>query len=127
MDHPHNLHTQHEHAKQVSLEELKARVQILSLHTPQTPLTKGMVNKEFLGDFAHPIWLINTARGSAIVTEDLVEALQAGQVLGAGLDVLEYEKASFENGLCAGTSFVQTFCESFYAFNIVFILRESVL
>lgn len=86
-----------EHAKQVSLEELKARVQVLSLHTPQTPLTKGMVNKEFLSDFAHPIWLINTARGSAIVTEDLVEALQAGQVLGAGLDVLEYEKASFEN------------------------------
>ena len=86
-----------EYAKQVSLEELQARVQILSLHTPQTPKTKGMVNTSFLNAFAHPIWLINTARGSAVVTEDLVEALKTGQVLGAGLDVLEYEKASFEN------------------------------
>ena len=86
-----------EHAKQVGLEELQRRVQILSLHTPQTPKTKGMVNTGFLNAFAHPIWLINTARGSAVVTEDLVEALKTGQVLGAGLDVLEYEKASFEN------------------------------
>jgi D-3-phosphoglycerate dehydrogenase len=86
-----------EYAKQVSLEELQERAHILSLHTPQTPLTKGMVNKHFLTAFSHPIWLINTARGSAVVTEDLVEGLQSGQVLGAGLDVLEYEKASFEN------------------------------
>jgi len=42
-------------------------------------------------------WLINTARGSAVVTKDLVDALQAGKILGAGLDVLEYEKSSFEN------------------------------
>ena len=83
-------------ARQVSLEELQQRAQVLSLHTPQTPLTHGMINREFLSALTHPIWLINTARGSAVVTEDLVEALQNGTVLGAGLDVLEYEKASFE-------------------------------
>ena len=86
-----------EDARQVSLEELQQKTQVLSLHTPQTPLTRGMINREFLSAFVHPFWLINTARGSAVVTEDLVEALQNGQVLGAGLDVLEYEKASFEN------------------------------
>ena len=45
----------------------------------------------------NPFWLINTARGSAVVTSDLVRALKSGKVLGAALDVLEYEKSSFEN------------------------------
>ena len=86
-----------ENCRQVSLEELKNRAEVLSLHTPQTPLTKGMVNAEFIASFSHPFWLINTARGSAIVTKDLVSALESGKILGAGLDVLEYEKSSFEN------------------------------
>ena len=42
-------------------------------------------------------WLINTARGTSVVTKDLVTALKSGKILGAGLDVLEYEKSSFEN------------------------------
>jgi D-3-phosphoglycerate dehydrogenase len=41
-------------------------------------------------------WFINTARGSAVVTKDLVAALKSGKIIGAGLDVLEYEKSSFE-------------------------------
>lgn len=86
-----------ENARQVTLEELQQKAHILSLHTPQTAITRGMVNRDFLNAFQHPIWLINTARGSAVVSADLVEALKSGQVLGAGLDVLEYEKASFEN------------------------------
>ena len=86
-----------ENCKQVSLEELKEKVDVLSLHTPQTLLTKGMINAEFIADFNKPFWLINTARGSAVVTKDLVLALQSNKVLGAGLDVLEYEKSSFEN------------------------------
>ena len=56
-----------------------------------------MVNLNFINQFSKQIWLINTARGSAIVTEDLVTALMEGKILGAGLDVLEYEKTSFEN------------------------------
>ena len=47
--------------------------------------------------FKHPFWLLNTARGSCVVTEDLVAALESKSILGAGLDVLEYEKSSFEN------------------------------
>jgi len=86
-----------EHCKQVSLEELQAKADIVSLHTPQTPLTLGMVNTQFIGANKKPFWFINTARGKSVVTEDLVEALKSGKILGAGLDVLEYEKSSFEN------------------------------
>ncbi|MEH1007481.1 2-hydroxyacid dehydrogenase [Winogradskyella sp. ECml5-4] len=90
-------------AKQVILEELKAKVDVLSLHTPQTALTLNMVNSEFINGFKKPFWLINTARGKSVVTEDIVLALKSGQLLGAGLDVLEYEKSSFENLFSSNT------------------------
>lgn len=83
--------------KQVTLAELREKADVLSLHTPQTDLTKKMINAEFIKNFRKNFWLINTARGSAVVTSDLVKALESGKILGAGLDVLEYEKSSFEN------------------------------
>lgn len=86
-----------EDAKQVSLSELQERADVLSLHTPQTPLTMNMVKTSFINGFKRPFWFINTARGKSVVTKDLVTALRSGKILGAGLDVLEYEKASFEN------------------------------
>jgi len=86
-----------ENAKQVSLKEFQEKVDVVSLHTPQTPLTINMINKEFINQFKKPFWLINTARGKSVVTQDLVSALKSGKVLGAGLDVLEYEKSSFES------------------------------
>jgi len=82
---------------QVSLEEFQKRVQIVSLHTPQTPSTEKMICRNFIQGFTHPFWLINTARGKAVITKDLLEALENKRILGAGLDVLEYEKTSFEN------------------------------
>jgi D-3-phosphoglycerate dehydrogenase len=86
-----------ENARQVSLKELQEKADVLSLHTPQTLLTTNMVNEAFISQFKKSFWLINTARGKSVVTSDLVEALKSGKILGAGLDVLEYEKASFEN------------------------------
>ena len=86
-----------ENATQVSLEKLQEQADVLSLHTPETPLTIGMVNQDFINNFKKPFWLINTARGKSVVTSDLVSALKTGKILGAGLDVLEYEKASFES------------------------------
>ena len=83
--------------KQVSLRELQQKVDVLSLHTPQTELTKNMVNTNFIESFKKKFWLLNTARGNSVVTKDLVIALKSGKILGAGLDVLEYEKTSFEN------------------------------
>lgn len=85
-----------ENAKQVSLKELQQQADVLSLHTPWTPLTDKMIDAEFINAFSKPFWLINTARGKSVVTEDLVSALKSGKVLGAGLDVLEFEKLSFE-------------------------------
>ncbi|EIJ37837.1 phosphoglycerate dehydrogenase-like oxidoreductase [Galbibacter orientalis DSM 19592] len=86
-----------DNARQVGILEFKKKVDVVSLHTPQTPETMGMVNKEFIDSFQKSFWFINTARGKSVVTSDLVEALKSGKILGAGLDVLEYEKASFEN------------------------------
>jgi D-3-phosphoglycerate dehydrogenase / 2-oxoglutarate reductase len=83
-------------ATQVSLAELQERADVLSLHTPWTPETDKMINTDFIHSFQKTFWLINTARGNSVVTNDLVEALKSGKILGAGLDVLEYEKLSFE-------------------------------
>ena len=83
-------------AKQVNLSQFQEKVDVVSLHIPQTPLTLKMVNTEFINQFKKPFWLINTARGKSVVTADLVNALKSNKILGAGLDVLEYEKASFE-------------------------------
>ncbi|MEZ4855490.1 MAG: 2-hydroxyacid dehydrogenase [Gelidibacter sp.] len=85
------------HAKQVTLKEFQDKVDVVSLHTPQTALTLGMINTEFINAFKKSFWFINTARGKSVVTDHLVAALQSGKILGAGLDVLEYEKASFED------------------------------
>ena len=86
-----------ENAKQVSLSELQAKADVLSLHIPWTPETDKMINTNFINAFAKPFWFINTSRGKNVVTDDLVVALELGKILGAGLDVLEYEKVSFEN------------------------------
>lgn len=86
-----------ENARQVSLKEFQEKVDVVSLHTPQTPLTLNMINSEFINQFKKSFWLLNTARGKSVVTADLVSALKSGKIHGAGLDVLEYEKKSFES------------------------------
>ena len=85
------------YARQVNWETLQSQSEVISLHIPQTDLTKGMINKEFIDAMSHPFWLLNTARGSAVVTQDLVEGLQSQKIMGAGLDVLEYETQSFSS------------------------------
>ena len=84
-------------ARQVSWEKLQSQCKVISLHIPQTPQTRDMIDKKFIADMTHPFWLLNTARGSALVTDDLVAGLKSKKVLGAGLDVLEYETRSFSS------------------------------
>ncbi len=86
-----------ENAKQVPLETLQQKADVISLHTPETPKTIGIINTSFINQCAKNFWLLNTARGTSVVTKDLVTALKSGKIRGAGLDVLEYEKKSFEN------------------------------
>lgn len=85
-----------EYTQQLSLKEFKEQVDIISLHLPQTTLTEGMIDDAFFESCKKNIWIINTGRGKTLVTSALVKAIKSGKVLGAGLDVLEYEKASFE-------------------------------
>ena len=86
-----------ENCRQVSLEELQQKAAVLSLHTPHNQLSNKMIDEKFINNMTKNFWLLNTARGTAVVTKDLVAGLQSGKILGAGLDVLEYEKSSFEN------------------------------
>jgi len=83
-------------AKQVSLAEFQQKVDVVSLHIPWTAQTDKIVDSNFINEFAKSFWIINTSRGKNIVTDHLVAAMQSGKILGAGLDVLEYEKLSFE-------------------------------
>ena len=84
-------------ATQVSLKTFQKEVDVVSLHIPWTPLTNRMVDSNFINQFSKAFWLLNTARGKSVVTSDMILALKKGQLLGAGLDVLEFEKSSFES------------------------------
>ncbi|MCI3937364.1 2-hydroxyacid dehydrogenase [Chryseobacterium aahli] len=86
-----------EFATQVSLEELKENAEVLSLHIPLTDSTNYLVDAEFISEMKNDFYFVNTARGKNVETKSLVKALKSGKVKGACLDVLEYEKASFEN------------------------------
>lgn len=86
-----------EYAAQVSLEELKQQAEVISLHIPLTEETHYLINENFIKDMQHNFYFVNTARGKNVETKYLVEGLKSGKILGACLDVLEYEKSSFEN------------------------------
>lgn len=86
-----------EFATQVSLEELKEKAEVLSLHIPMTEETHYLIDSAFINKMKNDFYFVNTARGKNVETKYLVEALKSGKVKGACLDVLEYEKASFEN------------------------------
>jgi len=82
---------------EATLNEVFEQTDILSLHVPLTEETFEMVNNDFINRFRKNIYIINTARGKVLKTEDLVNNMKQGKVLGAALDVLEYEKVSFES------------------------------
>lgn len=84
------------YVKEVQMQDIFDRADILSLHVPLTEETNYMVNADYLSKFKKPITLVNTARGKCVNTQDVVEAMKAGKVTGACLDVLEYETVSFE-------------------------------
>ena len=82
---------------ETSLEQIFEEADVLSLHTPLTDETHYLINDAFINKFKKNIYIINTARGKSLNTADLVKNMQSGKVLGACLDVLEYELVSFEN------------------------------
>jgi D-3-phosphoglycerate dehydrogenase len=82
--------------QEVTLDYLKSNSDIISLHIPQNEETLRMIDSKFIKEIVKDFYLINLSRGKIVVTDDLIDGLERGKVLGACLDVLEYEKSSFE-------------------------------
>jgi D-3-phosphoglycerate dehydrogenase len=78
-----------------SLAELKQNAEIISLHLPQSPETQHYIDAKFISDLQHPIYLINTARGRHVDSKALLDGIASKKILGAALDVLEFESSSF--------------------------------
>ena len=78
-------------AAYVSLDELLGQSDFVSLHLPLAPETRGLINKSRLEKMKRSAFLINTARGAIVDVHDLAEALAAGRIAGAALDVFEHE------------------------------------
>jgi len=86
-----------EYVTEKTLNDIFEETDILSLHIPLTDETQFMINDHFINQFKKNIYLINTARGKVVKTDDLIKNIRSGKVIGAALDVLEYEQTSFEN------------------------------
>ena len=84
------------YANESTMEEIYKKANIISLHIPLNNSTTYLVNDQFINKFKNPIYLINTSRGKCVNTKSLVTALKNGKIKGVCLDVLEYEKGSFE-------------------------------
>lgn len=83
-------------AEEVKLEEIFNKCDIISFHVPLTEETRYMFDKEWISNMQKPFYLINTARGPVVNTQDLLNGIEEGKILGAALDVLEFEGTSFE-------------------------------
>ncbi|MBC8053146.1 MAG: phosphoglycerate dehydrogenase [Sphingobacteriaceae bacterium] len=81
-----------EFANEVSMEQIVKYSDILSLHIPLKRETQKLVDEEYLLHFKKPIFFLNTSRGEIVNTKAVLNAIKAGKILGAGLDVLESEK-----------------------------------
>ena len=79
-----------------NMDAIFEEAEVVSLHVPLTKETEYLVDDKFLSRFNNPIYLINTSRGKVVNTDDLVKHIKSGKVLGACLDVLEYETSSLE-------------------------------
>ncbi len=80
-----------------TLNAMLKQADVISFHIPQNDETLFMVNDLFLKNIQKPVFLLNLSRGKIVQTSALVRALKQGKVVGAGLDVFEYEKTSFES------------------------------
>ena len=86
-----------EFVKESTLSELYANADVISFHIPQNEETLFWANDNFFDEVQKPFFLLNLSRGKIVETKALLKAINQGKVLGAGLDVLEFEKSSFEN------------------------------
>lgn len=88
-----------ETCKYASLDELLEKSDVISLHCPLFPETKGIINKGTIAKMKDGVMIINTSRGPLIVEEDLRDALNSGKVAGAACDVVSVEPIKMDNPL----------------------------
>ena len=91
--------TGREIAEYVSLDELLARSDVISLHCPLIPETKGIINRQNIAKTKDGVIIINNSRGPLIVEQDLADALNSGKVYAAGMDVVSVEPICGDNPL----------------------------
>ncbi|MBI5397149.1 MAG: phosphoglycerate dehydrogenase [Verrucomicrobia bacterium] len=92
----------------LEVEELVSRADFISIHTPMTDQTRGLINKAMFDRMKPGVRLLNCARGGLIVEADLAEAIKAGKVAGAALDVFETEPLPADSPLLALPQVVTT-------------------
>lgn len=90
------------------LEELLKEADVVSLHCPLFPNTKGLINKDSLSKMKKTAFLLNTSRGALVIEEDLAVALNNGTIAGAGLDVLSQEPPKADNPLLTAKNCIIT-------------------
>jgi len=95
-------------ADYVGLDELYARSDVVSFHCPLTLETKGMLDKNAIAKMKDGVIIINTSRGPLVVEQDLADALNAGKVYAAGVDVVSVEPIKADNPLLAAKNCVIT-------------------
>lgn len=99
---------ENENVKYVSLDELYAYSDVISLHCPLTEKTKDMINKNSIARMKDGVIIINAARGQLIIDSDLAEALNSGKVYAAGLDVVSREPIQMNNPLLKAKNVIIT-------------------
>jgi len=102
------LELETETCRYVELEELLAESDVITLHCPLFPATKGIINKENIGKMKNGVMIINNSRGQLIVEEDLRDALNSGKVAGAACDVVSTEPVKMDNPLLQAKNIIIT-------------------
>lgn len=85
--------------REVTMQDIFNHADVLSLHIPQDESTLRLINADFINKMQKPFWLLNLSRGKIVCTQDVLNAIDARKIMGAALDVLEFESSSFEQWL----------------------------
>jgi D-3-phosphoglycerate dehydrogenase len=122
---PDSLFAEHKTAK-VTLDELYAKADFVSVHAPLTPETEKMINADALKKMKKQALLINTSRGPLVDIDALASALDAGEISGAGLDVLPQEPPAANNPLFGRDNVILTPHTGFYSEDALLDLQTTV-